>query len=347
MAATEKETASFLAPPRPKAHAGGTKHLPQALRKLRIRDLETLDWLGRYRSFARTAEEASITQPALSKWLRELEDTLGLPLFERTSRRVAPTVYGESILECVARVLNDLRTVQPAFDALRGGTSLPLKIGMLPYISTRLLPGVIEHLSRFTPSLQINYVENTLDYLLPLLHRRELDMLVCRLDAVALTSGFEVTELYSDEIVIVAPKDHPLQRASRVTWRDASAYEWIMPPRGSPMRTALEVEFAQAGASMPRILMESTSHLSNCAVARRIPCLFVSTSLRRGETDLNGELRQLRLGLSTAARKIGVLTADPRSVAVCTVLDALQAASAEQRPVFSRASTDESPYDAG
>ncbi|WP_168991479.1 LysR substrate-binding domain-containing protein [Paraburkholderia sp. UYCP14C] len=317
----------------PSAERGRIEQLPQVLRKLRIRDLETLDWLGRYRSFARTAEQASITQPALSKWLRELEDTLGLPLFERTSRRVATTAYGDAMLECVARILTDLRTVQPAFDALKRGTSLPLKVGMLPYISMRLLPGVIEHLARVAPTQQINYTENTLDYLLPLLQRRELDMLVCRLEPAALTAGFTVTELYSQEIVIVAPKDHPLHRRSRLTWRDAATYPWIMPSIGSPMRTALEVEFATAGVATPRVLMESTSHLTNCAVARRVPCLFVSTPLRRGETDLNDELKQLPLKLSSAVQRIGVLSVEPHSAAVSTVLAALQAASAERAPL--------------
>lgn len=81
---------------------------------------------------------------------------------------------------------------------------------MLPYISTRLLPGVIEYLARHAPTQQINYSENTLDYQLSLMQRRELDMVVCRLEPAVLTSGFTVTELYSDEILVVAPKDHPL-----------------------------------------------------------------------------------------------------------------------------------------
>jgi DNA-binding transcriptional LysR family regulator len=329
MAATQRPSTPVSAALPSRADRSRIEHLPQVLRRLRIRDLETLDWLGRYRSFARTADEASITQPALSKWLRELEDTLGLPLFERTSRRVAPTVYGEAMLETVARILADLQTVQPAFDALKRGTSLPLKIGMLPYISLRLLPGAIEQLSQLAPGQQINLSENTLDYLLPLMQRRELDMVVCRLEPVALTSGFTVTELYSDEILVVASKDHPLHRRSRVTWRDAAAWPWIMPAQGSPIRMALEVEFATAGSAVPQVLMESTSHLTNCAVARRVPCLFVSTRLRRGETDLNGELRQLPLKLSTAVPRVGALTAEPHSAAVATVLAALQKASAE------------------
>ncbi|HKR41478.1 MAG TPA: LysR substrate-binding domain-containing protein [Paraburkholderia sp.] len=332
MAATKRPSVLLPDVASPGADRGRIEHLPHVLRRLRIRDLETLDWLGRYRSFARTAEEASITQPALSKWLRELEDTLALPLFERTSRRVAPTAYGEAMLECVARILTDLRTVQPAFDALKRGTSLPLKIGMLPYIATRLLPGAIEYLATHAPAQQINYSENTLDYLLPLMQRRELDMVVCRLEPAVLTAGFTITELYSDEILVVAPKDHPLHRHSRVTWRDAAAWPWIMPSMGSPMRTALEVEFATAGVAAPHVLMESTSHLTNCAVARRVSCLFVSTRLRRGETDLNGELRQLPLKVSTAVQRIGALTAQPHSSAVSEVLAALQVASQELAP---------------
>jgi DNA-binding transcriptional LysR family regulator len=333
MAATKRHSVLLPVVVPPGAEHSRIEHLPHVLRKLRIRDLETLDWLGRYRSFARTAEEASITQPALSKWLRELEDTLDLPLFERTSRRVAPTAYGEAMLECVARILTDLRTVQPAFDALKSGTSLPLKIGMLPYISMRLLPGVIEHLARHAPTQQINFSENTLDFLLPLIQRRELDIIVCRLESPALTSGFTVTELYSDEILVVAPQNHPLHRRSCITWRDAAAWPWIMPSMGSPMRTALEVEFATAGVAAPHVLMESTSHLTNCAVARRVPCLFVSTRLRRGETDLNDELRQLPLKVSTAVQRVGALTAEPQSAAVSLVLAALKTASTESLPL--------------
>jgi hypothetical protein len=63
-----------------------------------------------------------------------------------------------------------------------------------------------------------------------------------------------------------------------------------------------------------------------------VSCLFVSTPLRRGETDLNGELQQLPLKLSKGLQRIGVLTAQPHSVAVSMVLAALQAASAEREP---------------
>lgn len=299
-------------------------NLLQALRRLRLRDLETLDRLGRYRSFARTAEAASITQPALSKWLRELEEELGVALFERTSRRVAPTVYGAALLESVARILTDLRGIEPTFEALRRGGGQPVTIGMLPGMAPLLVPGLVDYLEKEGSHLQISLQEYTLDHLLPQALRHELDLVVCRLDAAALGSGLASRALYRDEMIAVAGRQHPLARRKSVTWRDAAKYPWIAPTAGSPMRTALEAEFAHAGVAMPRIVMESVSHQTNHAVARRQPCLFVSSAKRLSVPgDADPTMCALPLTLSTVVPTVGVLYAEPCSAAVATMLDAL------------------------
>jgi DNA-binding transcriptional LysR family regulator len=299
--------------------------LPQALRKLRLRDLETLDWLGRTRSFARTAEAAAITQPALSKWLRELELAIGMPLFERTTRRVAPTVYGEAVLEYIGRILTDLRGVTPALDALRQGLSMPLSIGLLPNMGAQLLPDLIEHLQMRGSPIQLNLREHTLDYLLPQAQRRELDLLVCRLDANVLAAGLAVEPLYRDDMVVVGGPHHPLGRSTHVDWQEAARFPWIAPPVGSPMRAALEAEFANAGLAMPTIVMESVAHSTNCAVAQRIPCLFVA-SARGLESTSNGmhALYRSPLRLSTITQTIGALYSTPCSAAAATVIEALK-----------------------
>jgi DNA-binding transcriptional LysR family regulator len=297
--------------------------LPQALRRLRLRDLETLDWLGRYRSFARTAEAASITQPALSKWLRELEEELGFALFERTSRRVAPTVYGQAMLESVARILADLRGVEPAFEALRLGAAQPVTIGMLPGMPPLLIPDLIDHLADLGSRVQVDLQENTLDHLLPQALRHELDLVVCRLDATALASGLANRALYRDEMVAVAGGKHPLARRKAMRWQDAARFPWIAPPRGSPMRAALEAEFAHAGVAMPHIVLESVSHQTNRAVARRQPCLFVASAKSFARSDADPALRALPLSLSTVVQTVGVLYAEPCSAVVATMIDAL------------------------
>ncbi|AOJ43437.1 LysR family transcriptional regulator [Burkholderia lata] len=312
-----------LAPPGAPAHE---QRIAQALRRLRVRDMETLDSLGRTRSFARTAEAASITQPALSKWLRELEDALGLPLFERTSRRVAPTVYGDALLECIGRVLTDMRGVAPAFDALRTGTGRPVSIGLLPNMAPQLIPGALAWLQEAGRPVQLNVREDTLDRMLAQAQRHELDLLVCRLDASALSAGLDVAPLYRDDMIVVCGPRHPLLRRARIGWRDAAAFPWIAPPLGSPARTALDAEFANAGLPPPPVRMESVSWQTNRVVAEQSPCLFVQSARAFELAVRSGErVGRLPLKLSTMPETVGALYAAPAGVSVTAAIDALKA----------------------
>lgn len=302
--------------------------LSQAVRKLRLRDLETLDTLGRTRSFVKTAEAAAITQPALSKWLRELEGALGLQLFERTTRRVTSTLYGDAVLECIGRILGDLHGVEPKLEALRQGLSEPLTVGVLPGITAALMPATMEALLGRAQPLQINLRENTLNVLLPLAQRRELDLLICRLDATVLAAGLTVQPLYQDDIVVVGADNHPLARRKNAGWLEAASYPWIAPPLGSPMRIALEAEFAAAGLAAPRIVMESASFQTNAAVAQRLPCLFVAS---RQDVSPAGRaaVRPLPLSLASVAHTVGALYSLPCSAAVTALLDALKLGAQE------------------
>ena len=101
------------------------------------------------------------------------EDALGLPLFERTSRRVAPTIYGDALLECIGRVLTDMRGVAPAFDALRTGTGRPVSIGLLPNMAPQLIPGALAWLREAGRAVQLNVREDTLDRMLAQAQRHE------------------------------------------------------------------------------------------------------------------------------------------------------------------------------
>lgn len=232
------------------------------------------------------------------------------------------------MLECIARTLTDLRGIEPTLKALRSGANKPVTIGALPNMAPLLIPEAIDQLKSQDASIQINLREDTLDRLLPQALRHELDVLICRLDATALAAGLVVQPLYQDEMVVVGGLGHPLSRRAEVTWRDAASFPWIAPPQGSPMRLALEAEFAHAGLVMPDIALESVSHLTNCALAQRIPCLFVSS--QRGLTRDYGAapLSRLPLALSTVSKTVGALYSQPCGAAVTAVLTALMAISA-------------------
>lgn len=310
--------------------------IPAALRKLRIRDLETLRWLGRTRSFARTAEAAAITQPALSKWLREIEQALGVALFERTTRRVTPTAYGDALLERAERMLTDLAGVAPALEALRDGLAHPVNVGILPGMASVLMPQTLARIAHTGPALRVNLFEETLDRLLPRARWHEIDLLVCRLDETAMNAGFGVVALYDDEVRVYGAKHHPLAASTTPSWADAARYPWIVPPPGTPMRRAIDTEFAHQGLPMPNVVMESVSLMTNASTAQAMPCLFLASTLGVARSPLRAALHDFGLRFAHVAPTVGVLHNPAPNAAALTLIDHLRHVAQMLSPPASR-----------
>src|SRR5260370_41586925 len=91
--------------------------------RLRLRHLQVLLSLARTGNLSQSAIALNTTQPALSKWLKELEEDVGLPLFERHARGLRPTSNGEALIEHARRIEAHLDTARDDMQALRGGGS--------------------------------------------------------------------------------------------------------------------------------------------------------------------------------------------------------------------------------
>src|ERR1700754_4757852 len=127
--------------------------------QMTLRQLRYFDALARHGHFGRAAEACSISQPALSMQIREMEDALGGALLERSARQVALTQFGE---ELVHRVRDILRSVDELGDFARASQDRlagRLRVGMIPTIAPYLLPKVIENLARLHPELDIHVRE--------------------------------------------------------------------------------------------------------------------------------------------------------------------------------------------
>src|SRR5690606_6375467 len=143
---------------------------PTWMLRLKIRHLEVFRALVESGSQSATAARLHVTQPALSKWLRELEENAGCDLFKR-GRPLRLTVYGQVLLRYAERVLGDsLRTGQE-LDALRVGDSGHLRVGVLRTVAAMLVPAAITRYRKVAPGVRITIHEDTLDNLLPKLER--------------------------------------------------------------------------------------------------------------------------------------------------------------------------------
>ncbi len=281
------------------------------LLRLRIRHLEVFRMLVRTGSQSETAALMHITQPALSKWLRELEEQAGCALMQR-ERPLRLTADGEVLLRYAERVLGDSMRTGKELEAMRAGSSGLLRVGVLRAVAPVLVPHAILRCRREAPRLQIRLYEDSLDNLLPALRRHELDCVIGRLHGEALGPEFQSEALYEEPVMAVVRRGHPLLKKRRLTLADAAAYPWILPLPGMPMRVRLEAEFAAANTRLPVEQVESVSLMINESLLLASDMVSVVSQQLARHYEQGGALCTLPLAMRQALGPVGLLWIDAK-----------------------------------
>lgn len=134
--------------------------------RLRLRNLQMLLSLAQTQNISRSAAALNTTQPGLSKWLRELETDIGLPLFERHARGLKPTPYGEALIAHARRIEAHLDGAREDLAAMRDGGSGRVVIGASGASASDTVPLAVFKLMQRLPQASIKLVESTTDRLL-------------------------------------------------------------------------------------------------------------------------------------------------------------------------------------
>src|SRR6266567_6180461 len=168
-----------------------------------LRQLRYFDALARHGHFGRAADACAISQPALSMQIKEMEETLGGVLLERSARQVTLTKFGEEIVQRVREILRSVDELGDFARASRDRLAGRLRIGMIPTIAPYLLPKVIGNLARTHPELDIHVRETLTAKLIQELADGRLDTAIVALP-VSEPSLVEVA-LFSEHFLLVRP----------------------------------------------------------------------------------------------------------------------------------------------
>lgn len=232
-------------------------------RRIRVQHLQLLVTLAETGSISEAARISFSTQPALSKWLKELEENVGAPLFERHARGLKTTVHGNMLLGHAQRVLSEMDRAQHNLAALLDGSSYRVAIGTSPASAPNLVPAAIMQFLRLHPKAQVELQESTMNTLLDRLELGELDLVVGRLDNYAPRKNLRSEMLYDEAMKVICRPEHPLTHVENLTWDELYACDWIVWPAGTPIRSKLDMALTSAGRGPLPYRIESSSLVGN------------------------------------------------------------------------------------
>ncbi|WP_213794382.1 LysR substrate-binding domain-containing protein [Klebsiella aerogenes] len=227
--------------------------------KLKLQHLKMLVALGEQGNLTQVAKMMNITQPALSKWLTQFEEEVGMPLFERHSKGLRPSEGGKLLLQHAQRLINDMSRSQYEIERFKqGGLVGSLMVGCSP-VATDCVAQAILALLKEMPTLHLNIEEKVMTPLLHDLLSGVVDVVVGRVGGRALELPLNYRVLYTEPVCFVARPDHPLASMPRLSWADLAAWRWIVWPTGTPIRQSIDNALVDNGVMLPENTIESAS----------------------------------------------------------------------------------------
>ncbi|MEX9251003.1 LysR substrate-binding domain-containing protein [Pseudenterobacter timonensis] len=274
--------------------------------KLKLHHLKMLVALGEQGNLTLVAKRMHITQPALSKWLTQFEEELGLTLFERHSKGLRVSEGGKLLLQHAQRLINDIERSQFEMERFKqGGLVGSLKIGCSP-VATDCVSQAIFPLLAEMPTLHLNIEEKVMTPLLHDLQSGAVDVVVGRIGGRALELPLNYEVLYTEPVCFVARTDHPLACRSRLTWSDLAPWRWIVWPTGTPIRQSIDNALVENGVKLPENTIESASMNVSVNLLQSSDMISILSLRLAGRYARQGQLSILALPRIEQKGSVGV-----------------------------------------
>jgi len=231
---------------------------------MNLRDLRYLLAIAEHGHFGRAAEACGISQPTLSVQVRKLEEQLGVALFERTSKAVAPTLACERLIGHVRAAVAEVDAMLAVARGLRDPLAGRFRLGIIPTLAPYLLPLVFAPLRDALPALEVEPWEDQTAALLDRLRAHELDaaLLATEVDGQDLAAR----ELFAEPFMAALPPEHPLAGRAVVSEEDL-AEDILVLADGHCLREQALAACGRAGALGGALRAASLSTLLNMVAA--------------------------------------------------------------------------------
>ena len=222
-------------------------------RRVRLRDLHVVLAVAEAGSMTKASQKLAISHPVVSKTVSDLEHTLGVKLFDRSSQGVEVTRYGAALLKCGVNVFDEMRQGLKQIEFLTDPTSGELAVGCPEIINAGIMPAISERLLKQHPRVQlrVTHADIALSQFNPL-RERKVELLVGRLSEPFAEDDLMFEPLLQEPFVAVAGANSAWARRRRVELADLMEETWVLPPHDSVPGGIISEIFAASGLRAPR-----------------------------------------------------------------------------------------------
>ncbi len=253
--------------------------------RLTLRQLDILEAVARCGSFSRASAELHLTQPAVSMQIKQLEESLGMPLFEHVGKRIHLTEAGQETLEAsraIRRELVNLENSLADFQGLHGGSLTVSVASSASYLAARLIAAF----RQAHPEVRVSFNAVNRETLLQHLAENSVDLVLMGQPPEG--RDLEARPFLDNQLVVIAAPTHPLAKVRHIPLQRLAEEPFVGREPGSGTRIAVEKFFESNGLTL-QVAMEMNK---NEAIKQA-----VEAGLGVGVVSLHGELakRELRI----------------------------------------------------
>jgi LysR family pca operon transcriptional activator len=301
--------------------------------RLKLRQIEIVLAVAEQGSFLAASHKLSITQPAVSKAVQDVEDILGHPLFDRMARGVMINPFGRAVVERGMAMMSLVERLADDMVQIEQGQAGTLIIGALPTAASSVLPSTLGRLKVTNPELNIRIVQGRTAELMPELESGRLDLIVGRLYELETAHDVQRETIYHEPISMLARAGHPLLNGPPPDAAAIAAFGLVLPSLEQRLGQEVDGVIASSGLSMPSSLLRSTSLsfirelVLTSDFVTVLPRLMLAGDLGRGTAGI------VPVTLSSGRRPAGIITLRHRRrpPSIAALLTALRAHLRELR----------------
>lgn len=271
----------------------------------RLQFIEAVVNIAEAGSIRGAAEAMGVSQPALTKTLRQLENELGVVLFERTSRGVAPSEIGRQVLVRARSIRREINRLLEEVNHYKGGLDGQVELIVSPVIGVHVMPPAIARFRHQYPHAKVYLSTGTFPVALQPLRDGLIDMVIGPIPPAREIHDLEAEYLFDSEVVLITSSRSPWRKARSLA--DLTQAPWIqLGGSGGPGETFKEV-FEMRGLPIPEVKTSSESYVSILAMIEQLDAVCSFPARLINELGVNREIVKIPIAESLESARIGII----------------------------------------